>query len=222
MMSVVSGVSLSLLSLPDEGGSSSSLLELDLGLIRWSIAALGLDCCNIGQWRDLVDVGDSSAIGASILMTFLDIVVLGLGSIETLDIMLGKGTISTHLLHEANHGLATLGVEGGVGAGFDAAESRDTVGHWVLANAIIYGISEISDKPHSIAKLNPHGLIVDIAPGSCELLTSVACSCNIVIEEGYLPLLLLCEGKLMVITNDLNFVWSLVGADIGDVEHIDS
>jgi hypothetical protein len=155
-------------------------------------------------------------------MTCLQIVLLDSLSCEALEVMLIQGSITSNLLYETNHGFSALRVERGIGARLDHLESTSAIGNWVVTNVIVHGISEVCDEPHSVAELNSHCLIVDGTPGSGEFLSSVTGSGNEVVEKLYAPLFTLRECKFVILSNNLYFVWVLMGAEVLLAEDVHS
>jgi hypothetical protein len=80
--------------------------------------------------------------------------------------VLGQCAVSSLLLHEPNHGLRAVRVEGGVVSSLCSLELIRAIFERVLTEVGLDVVPEIGDKPYSVTELNSHGLIVDSGPSA--------------------------------------------------------
>lgn len=83
--------------------------------------------------------------------TFFNFEMTDLLCVKALSMMLLHTTISMDMLYETNHRLVALGVKVDVVASSNAVEASSTVLQWIVTYRVFDIISEIANKPLSIA-----------------------------------------------------------------------
>ena len=99
----------------------------------------------------------------------------------------------------------------------------------VLAETLLDVVSEVGQESHAIIKLNSEGLIIDCAP--CSVYTSSLALALagaltrlsfVAIKQLNTPDILLFELKIMIFSDNLDVIWSPVGANLIGLEQINS
>ena len=138
-----------------------------------------------------------------------------------------------YILHKAHHCLWASWVKLFVVCTFDWLELVHSLLSclldWVLRNFRFDIISIISNKSHSIFELNVHCLVIDGSPFALDNLgvTLLAVFAKnsfglIVVHDIYAINIEITELEIVTATDQLNFIWGHVGAELVSVEQVDA
>ena len=152
----------------------------------------------------------------------LNIQVFVLAAVEALNVVLGQATLGAahtrHTLHEADHGLPTVRVEGSVVAGVNISHQKSLlILNWVCGQRRLGIVSEVGDKSLSILQFNLKCLIINGGPlagnrlpTGALLVAAVRCLGLIVIVEVYFDGISLCKVEIHLGCDDLDTIGHLM------------
>lgn len=164
----------------------------------------------------------------------LDVVMFVLDSVETLDLVLGHGTLLFGVLNESDHSLGALGIKlivvitSNGSEGFDSAGL--SLGEWVSRESFLHIVPKICNKSDSILQLDIKGLIVDVGPLSVDnalvtgalLLAEDSLGLVVFHQVDVVQTMVVAELEVVLLVHNLDFVGNSMSADLTGVKQINN